>query len=418
MTFTGQANTLFESRIKFAACSVMSLKNHKEKEYVIACLAWNLFAGQAFPIPDPELDWDELYAFVDRQRLSGHLYMFGRSQRAGWPPDFEHKLRLDYYQYSLYGQQCSIYVRSFLRELTNRGIKVVVLKGWAHIQTIYKKDHGQRLCNDIDVLIHPSDVGFVEEILNQNGYTAEKESWPGYNRRYHNGARYFVPKMDAGFADTFSIGLHWGLIHFPSYDPKKIDIDEVFASVRQLQVMGLDVFQLAPEDEVVYLCGHAGLHHRFEDALFRYYEIAFLLSHAASDFDWQKVIERTMQWRHVLLVRNILNHINDLWSGMVDDDVLGRLGKLKAGLGEYFVDLWIRKTRGNLIYDHLLVWLTFPRFWERPLIMLQDIFPSAEYMFDRYGNPPFGFLPALYLIRFLRSIGVSPRHSQKKDNGT
>jgi len=389
-------------------------KYHNEKEYIVACLAWKLFPGRVFPTPSPDLNWDGLYAFVDHQRLAGYLYVLGKSQITEWPPEFERNLQLDYYQYSLYGEQCSVYIHSLLKGLTSRDIKVVVLKGWAHIQTIYNEDYGQRLCNDIDILVHPRDVDSVEEMLRQAGYMAEKESWPGYNRRYHNGARYFVPHMDVGFAETFSVGLHWGLIHFPSHDPKKINIDDVLANTTPLQVAGVDVFQLAPEDEVVYLCSHLSLHHRFDPALFRYYEIAFLIHNIASDFEWQKVIGRSLQWNHVLLVRKILNQVNELWSGILNDEVLQRFSKLTINLGERWVDLWIRKTRGYPMYDHVLVWLTFPRFWERPLIMLQDIFPGVEYMTYRYGNPPFGFLPALYLIRFLRSFGICPDNQKKR----
>ncbi len=381
----------------------MSVDN-KEQGYLVDCLAYKLFPEQGFPVPSADMDWEKLYILVAHHRLSGHLFMLGQGVATDWPASFETHLKSDCYQFSLYGKQCSAHIKVVLKAITDAGVKVIVLKGWAHIQTIYNRDYSQRPCDDIDLLIHPKDVDVVESMLRRLDYVVEKESWSGYNRRYHNGARYFIPNNETDYTSNFSVGLHWGLIHTPSYDPKQIDVDSLFANARPLDVLNVPVLQLSLEDEVVYLCGHLGLHHRFNDSLFRYYELAVLIRSAGAGLNWKNVIEKSIQWRHVVPVNSVLRRIHDLWPGIVHPETLVMFDGVRPGLGERFVDFWINKTRGHPIFLHMLKWLTFPRVLERPLIVLQDIFPSPGYMISRYGSAPLGFWPLLYIRRIFRAF--------------
>ena len=378
-------------------------KSDKELSYIIDCLANKLFPDSKFPVPSGDLNWDRLFGLIEGQRLSGLFFALGKD--AGiWPPHFIQRLRKDTYQYSLYGDQCSQRIKTFLGTMNSLGVGVIVLKGWAHIQTIYGQDHSQRLCEDIDVLVHPKDVDVVEGMLRSLGYSHEREGWPGYNRRYNNGTRYFVPDSETDFADTFSVGLHWGLIHIPSYDPQQIDVNSLFVNALRLDVMGVPVLQLSPEHEAVYLCGHLGLHHRFDGTLFRYYELASCLVNNRVTLDWQKIVNISIQWRHILPVQRIFRNVAQLWPGIIPLEVISLLSKVKPTYQERFVDFWVNRMRDIPAFDHLLTWITFPRIWERPLIALQDMFPGPEYMTARYGNAPLGFWPLLYLRRFFRSL--------------
>ena len=375
----------------------------KELSYIIDCLTYKLFPDSIFPVPKGDLNWDRLYVLVESHRLSGLFFALGKDADV-WLSHFTQRLRKDAYQYSLYGDQCSQSIKTLLGATNSLGVRVIVLKGWAHIQTIYDQDHGQRLCEDIDILVHPKDVDVVEDTLQSLGYSQEMESWPGYDRRYNNGTRYFVPDAEVDFASTFSVGLHWGLIHIPSYDPQQIDVDSLFANAIHLDVMGESVLQLSPEHEVVFLCGHLGLHHRFDGALFRYYELASCIVNNKVAMDWQKVIDTSIQWRHILPVQRVLHRIAQFWPGTIPLEVLSSLSKMKPKYQERFVDFWVNRMGDIPALDHLLTWITFPRILERPLIALQDIFPSKEYMIARYGKAPLGFWPLLYVGRLFRAL--------------
>ena len=80
---------------------------------------------------------------------------------------------------SLYGDQCGERVKALLSGLRAKGVDVVVLKGWAFIQTIYAGDHSVRYCEDIDILVLPQETSMAVSVLTQMGYQSKAETWPG-----------------------------------------------------------------------------------------------------------------------------------------------------------------------------------------------------------------------------------------------
>ncbi|MEW5941344.1 MAG: nucleotidyltransferase family protein [Chloroflexota bacterium] len=380
-----------------------------EDNFIRDCLASGLLPGRVPPHPPRGLDWTRLHARLVAHRLSAYFYALGKSMGESWPSEFREQLRLDRYSLMLYGDQCAARVQRVLSALTGEGMRVIVLKGWAHIQTVYGGDHSLRPCEDIDVLVHPRDAEAAEKILRGLDCVPALESWPGYNRRYANGQLYFFESAPGDPANAFSLGLHWGLLHIPAYDPRRMDADDLFARARPLTVAGVPALDLCAEDFLPYACAHLGLHHRFDPAMFRYFEIAATIRSAGADLAWMSVIERAAQWRVALPLRFAMTRIESLWPGLVPPDALETIANLKPTLGERAVDAWIKATRGKPAFDHPLAWFTFHDWKQRPLIFLQDVFPGPEYMRQRYGRAPLGLWPLLYFRRLARGLEFSRR---------
>lgn len=370
------------------------------------CLASRLTASPRLPDPPADTDFSRLFSLLTDHRLAAHFYILAESQREIWPDDFRERLRLLRYGQMLYGDQCRLRVGQVLSALTEARVPVIVLKGWAYIQTIYGGDHSQRLCEDVDILVRLENVDAAEEIFSRLGCQLERESWAGYNRRYLNGGRYFFPEQPGNPADKFSIGFHWGLFHVPAYDSRQVDVAALFERARPLQVAGVDALELSAEDEIVYACAHLGLHHRFDTSLFRYYELAAQIVRAGAGLDWQTVAERAAAWRQVIPVRGALRRVESLWTGILPRSAREALAGLSPTLGERFVNGWVERTGGRVALVHLLTWLAFPDWRQRVLIMLQDIFPSREYMQWRYGRAPLGIWPLLYFRRLFQAIAT------------
>lgn len=361
------------------------------------------------PLPDPpaDTDWEALYPLLAHHRLAARFYVLAKSQQARWPDSFRERLHRLRAAQGMYGEQCGGRVRQVLAALKEARIPVIVMKGWAYIQTVYDGDASQRLCEDVDLLIHPHNVDATVTILFRLGCERARESWPGYSRRYTNSERLFFEARPGNPANTFSVGLHWGLLHIPSYDARQINVDDLFARARPLRMAGVDALELCAEDEILYACAHWALHHRFDPALFRFYELAAQIRRAGESLRWEAVAARAREWRQVISLREGLERVERLWPGTVPRSAWEALSELSPSRGERFVHAWVNITRGHPALIHLLTWLTFPDWRQRPLIFLQDVFPSRAYMEWRYGRAPLGLWPWLYLHRFLRAPNPS-----------
>jgi hypothetical protein len=291
-----------------------------------------------------------------------------------------------------------------LSTLRNSGIDVIVLKGWAFIQTIYEGDHSVRFCEDIDLLVRPQDSFKTAGLLRDLGYQPVAESWPGYHQRYSNAQAYYLTNQPEIFSLTFMVGFHWGLIHKPFNNPNQVNMDALFSRARSLEVTGVDVLELSIEDQIAYGCAHLGLHHEYEEALYRYYEIGALIRRGGSDLDWNAMIQRAQEWQCIVPVQRVFVYLERLWPDLIPAAVLEEINALSPVFLERFVNWWIEKTRGRPSFDHLLTWITTPGLRRRFEIAFQDIFPSPEYMQKRYGPAPAGIWPIIYFRRLLHSF--------------
>ena len=381
------------------------MKKDKEKNFIRDYLASGLFPERPLPMPPADLDWARLALLLSGSRLSAHFLVLGKEQQDLWEASFRDSLKKDRYSLMLYGDQCALHIRSLLLALNEASVPVIVLKGWAFIPTIYGGDYSQRACEDIDILVRPQDVDLVEELLHKLNFSMAMEGWAGYNRRYWNGARYFVGGKSNMPGSTFSIGLHWGLWHTPSYDAKLIDIEALFERARPLEVVDIPVLELSVEDRIVYTAAHIGLHHLFDEALFRYYELAANILRADPAIKWEQVFSRASRWHVVLPLRYVLGKTKFFWNEIIPTSVIDELDDLEPTRREFFTEHWIKITRGHSSFSHILHWLTFPDWKKRFLIVLQDIFPSPAYMRHRYGDAPGGIWLLLYFKRFFHAFG-------------
>jgi hypothetical protein len=377
--------------------------NDQENAFICACLEHELFPNCSWPSIPNTMNWEKLLQMLQEDRLAAYFSTFALFAQPGVPTEFRVKLRENRYRLLLHGDRCVEKVREVLSAFHGQGIPVVVLKGWAFIHTIYGGDYGRRFYEDMDVLVRPMDRDRAMGILRQLGYTHLDESWPGYSLRF-TGAQSYYSKDYSEFERLFTIGLHWGLLHIPYYDAGQVDINSLFSRAVPLKVAGVDVLELSLEDQIVYGCAHHGLHHKYDGALYRYYEMAALIQRKGTLLDWKAVLDRAKEWHCILPLQHILEEIDVLWSGLIPPTTLSELRLLQPDLRELFVDRWIRVTHASPTLMTLLTWLTLPGMGRRFVLAFQDTFPCRDYMLRRYGAAPLGLWPLLYLRRFSHSV--------------
>ena len=377
-----------------------------EQELVQGCLTHRLYPDRPLPAPPGELDWARVYELLARHGLTRLFYRLGREQANLWPQSLQKKLRSDYEGSLLWGSQCSGEVQAVLAALREADIPVVVLKGWALIPTLYGGDLGLRMCGDLDLLVQPRHAARAEQILGDLGYNARLEPWPGFGQRYRNGRAWQRPREPWPFKDLFAIALHWRLLDTPFwYD--KIEESALFDRSLPLSVSGVEARVLSPEDHLVYACGHLALHHDYDDALHRYYEMASLIQHAGPAFDWPAVVTRAAEWRLVLPAQRVLSHLQTLWPATVPAPAWELIAALRPTRSEKLVHGWVVRARENHTARALLAWLTMPGLGRRWRYLLEHAFPGPDYLRQRYGPAPGGVWP----LHYLRRMGLAVRYS-------
>jgi hypothetical protein len=332
------------------------------------------------------------------------FYSLCPSGDISWPEEFSRQVVGNRHLMSLYGDQCAERVRAVLTALHGAGVDLIVLKGWAFIQTIYAGDHSARYCEDIDILVHPQQTIQAITVLTRMGYQSKSETWPGFRQRFHNSQPYTLPDQPKIFNQLFPVGLHWGLLHTPYYNPAQVDMDALFKRARPLCVQGVQVLELSGEDQIVYGCAHLGLHHFYSEDLHHYFEIGFLIRRLGPELDWGELAQRARTWQCIIPVQRVLLALERLWPGLVPPAALEKVNALSPVFLERFVNWWIGKTAGRPSFEHLLIWVTMPGFRRRLEMAFKLLFPSPTFLRERYGEPPAGFWPLLYFRWLFRSV--------------
>ncbi|MGC9333599.1 MAG: signal peptidase I [Anaerolineae bacterium] len=368
-----------------------------EFAFLVNCVGHCLDPIRPLPAPPEALNWPHVYRLLQQHRLGGLFCLLGWKHPDLWPKEMQGQLRLNRYRALIRGDKCQAQVRQVLTALTKAGIPVLVLKGWAMIPTVYGGDHGQRLYEDIDVVVRPQDGAQAEQVLCGLGYEGTMaEPWPGYRRRYRVSRAYLLSTDPAPLGQPFAISLHWGLLDTPFYD-RRISIDDLFERARPLQVAGVEVQAMAWVDDLIYSCGHLALHHGYDGALFRYFELASIILRSGPDFDWKTATDRAAAWRLVVPTRHAMRFLDEFWPGIVPSDALDEILSLQPTRTEELVHRLVIEHQENRTVRVLLNWLTLPGLARRATFILETAVPRPAHLRERYGPPARSLWPLLYL---------------------
>jgi hypothetical protein len=359
------------------------MTGNPESTYVCACLEDQLFSKDTLSTPPKRLDWYKLLAFLKSQRIAAYFYTLSKYYGDIWPASFREYLRRERYYILIHGDIQRTHISRLLQALNTEDIPVIVLKGWALIQSLYDGDHGQRACGDIDILIRPQDIQATENLLVRLGYCGEDEVWPGFTHRYTNGRVYYIASTKN---DRLIVGLHWGLFHTPSYDPKRIDVSLLFESAKAIVVTDQPVLELCLEDQIVYLCSHLDIHHRLFNTMRDFYEIASLIKLGGEGLNWDLVLERAETWQHSLYLKKVINKLEAIWPGIIQPCASKKVDSIVITSKETKMDKLIEICSEN---NTLITWLNIVTLsgWKKRLgFLFEQAFPNPTFMRKRYKN--------------------------------
>jgi hypothetical protein len=284
-----------------------------------------------------------------------------------------------------------------LRELTAAGVPVIVLKGAALAEAVYR-DLSLRPMVDVDVLIRHDDVATAARVLGGLGYTPLRdETHPGALAEHENEMAFHKRE---GFPAC--IDVHWTLFDSP-FHQAHVAMDWFWETAQPLRLAEMPTLMLGPEALLVHLCGHLALHHAATGLLWWHDIIEVLLARAA-ELDWPELLARTRAYELVLPVRAVLTRAQAEWgvplpahataalmalpSSSAEERVFTRLSRPGRGAGgRFWIDL-----------------LAMTGWRQRLRFARTNLFPSAAYMRQRYAIAHPLLLPLYYPYRWLRGL--------------
>jgi hypothetical protein len=337
--------------------------------------------------------WEGVAALAREEFLLPLLYDALRGKGLV-PAPVEEAWRQVYYDSIVRSTRLFHQLGQVLQGLAQAGCPVLLLKGAALAEAVY--GHAAlRPMVDLDLLVAAPRIGLAEDVLAQLGYTALiPDPWPGFSQRYRNSMAY---GRESGYPLPWMVGLHWHLYDVPYY--QRIPIEEWFTRGEAARVAGVEALLPSPEDHLIYLCGHLALHHQYDPALMRYYDMAAVLHSAGERLDWDTVLQRAGDWRLVIAVQRTLTRLEELWPGTVPGEAGRAIRRLQPTRAERAVHHWVAERPRTPTLNTLLSVATLPGLERKARFVLEAAFPSPAYMRQRYcpGHP--GRWPLAYLLR-------------------
>lgn len=264
------------------------------------------------------------------------------------------------------------HILAFLEELGDvleqRGVPVIVLKGTALLNTVYR-DIGLRPMDDIDVMIQTRHKDDICKILTGMGFIRDRV----YTNSFQRG--------------VITIDLHTDFISSERIHSRKdtmtIREDDIWRNAVPFNGSSV-LYRLSPYDTLIALSFHL-LKHRFNRLIWLVDIATFMTSHTA-EVEWRELTAyaRSLDADRFLLYAVIL--AKHLAGANIPDHALIRLGKEKLTFIErYILRLHVSRTPLGTITD--VLWIFQIRGVKKRIrFVVENIFPRPEIM-DQIMSP-------------------------------
>jgi hypothetical protein len=255
---------------------------------------------------------------------------------------------------------------------------LVVLKGWALLPVLYNNDPSLRPCDDIDLFIPEAEIPLALELLARIGY---KDHIPDFHVgfRFRYGSEISLSKKTG----ALSVDLHWHPFRWPAY---WINFSEYIMGGTTFvkDDLGNSYPVLDQNHSILYLCAHAGLHHGFQVPLINLYEIALLVKDVK---DWSRLLSTAFQLNLSLCLLTTFQKINDLWPGIIKDNIIDQISSLPITTIER--KCLISTGPDNSLKSIFTLSSMLPGgFLAQTKYLFEYIFPTAAFIRTYYDLPP------------------------------
>ena len=234
------------------------------------------------------VDDERLASFAQRLGIASLLYTrLSQRNDCTLSPAALDMLRTAYLHTAMRNTRVYHFLSQVLLALAGAGVPVILLKG-AYLAKCVYNNIAARPMGDIDLLVSPEHIATTMSILTGMGYRPKQSVIQKRLRGHHialthengiylevHGSRRFINFRHPLSEDTMA---------------------QLWAQTRLVNINGAPARIFSPEDQLLYLCAHASVAHRFVTDLRPFYDIAEVIRHYQDDLDWQVVITHGRKW--------------------------------------------------------------------------------------------------------------------------
>ncbi len=283
-----------------------------------------------------------------------------------------------------------------LARLAAEGIEVVVLKGAALALTVYQNVGLRPMC-DVDLLVRPAQVPAALGVMKEMGYAADgAETRPGDMLAHECEVALTKPGEMGG-----TIEVHWSLFDSPHYQ-RVLPMEWFWGTARPIQVREQTTLMLGPEAQILHLCGHLWLHHNGDVDGYGPWlkDIALCLEHDRDCIDWEALFAQAQQCDLIIPLQRTLPRVAEEYGAPAPAEVLARLASLRPSAAEERVFAWLTAGERPVAQRFWVDLATTEGWGNRAQFAIGNLFPSGEYMRQRYGIEERALVPLYYPYRW------------------
>jgi hypothetical protein len=298
-----------------------------------------------------------------------------------------------------------------LKAFEHAGIDVIVLKGAALAETIYR-DIGLRPFSDVDILVRESDLQSAKKQLSELGYRLDEEVSPEKYNEEFGCDLYYTGKVNI-------LEIHWDILRKTKSDRyTRVEIEKIWERAVPAKIAGVDTLMMSPEDMLLHFCVHLPKH--------RYNRLIWLC-------DVLEIIEQTdINWDYVIEIAEIYRIKAYMYYGLHFTDVLLGCDIPEEVLNE-LKPPWLERVVLNTILKdvlstdrkimpifNLMKILLIDRKRDRIMYLVAYLFPPVESLAQMYsvsGKKVYFYYivhPVYVLFKTVKRLGAIVGSSAKK----
>ncbi len=351
------------------------------------------------------LDWDYVLQMGKAHGLApllySHLHRIDHEHQI--PRSIMDQLHNIYYGNLARNIPLSYELDKILHVFEKKGIPIVVLRGLALAQTIYK-NIALRVTADIDLLVRKEDLSRVAKTLLELEFTSPQ--WELITKEYSaelcfvrqgasGGKRLGSAVIDVHQEITSSIRLK---------EVIKIDTEEVIRRARPVKIKDVNMLVMTAEDLLLHLT----LRHCFQ-RLIRLCDIAEVIKLKKDELNWQSLLQKAEENRLSIIMYYTLYYAQQLLEAPVPEHVFKKLmptwwrkGMLDALLSKaVYPDDSNSLSRGRKYFLQILM---VDRLIDVFLVLWRVVFPPSEWLAYYYGRPRAKKLYLSHLVNLFATL--------------